>query len=608
MNDVFKVFLSMSLSGSLLILVLLVLRYFLKARISRQWQYYIWLIVIARLLLPFTPETNLMGSLFQTVSQAITQTNTIQLPRQEQDGRQDNKRVLPSQTAQEELKPPVQFSDNRPIQDIVTLLVNNIWLAWLMIAFIMLIRKITVYQSFVHFVKAGQNSISDIELLDKFSILAKHAKIKIPVDLCINPLISSPLLIGFFHPCVVLPDADIPDTDFYYTVQHELIHYRRRDMFYKWLVQTVVCLHWFNPLVHLMSREIDKACEFSCDEALVVGLDYCGAQDYGKTLLDAMAKSGHYKESLASVTLSENKELLKERLSAIMNFKKKSKVIAGITFLLTIFLTAGAITAGAYSLPKERDEKEDSSRQESLIDSFAPFRSYGLIYNAELDRVFFDGQEVKAFVDLREQIPGGGYSFNLGYIESDSDSTLYLMTIHNAQGNVIGIQEMPDEIKDELYGVYSENLPEEPYDSDLEDKVDSRSGPEWKNEYVSGSMYRTFDGTTHLTAENITATDKFGRKDIPQEILDWISTCKGSDTVNVKRDVTDGKIDAWVYYDSDIRLAWNMDTVDKTIKLTLTDNVPESMEGGTVIHYQAPMEYRDLEVVYNGEQLITTVW
>lgn len=61
---------------------------------------------------------------------------------------------------------------------------------------------------------------------------------------------------------------------------------------------------------------------------------------------------------------------------------------------------------GAYSLPKEADEKDYSSRQESLIDSFAPFRSYGLLYNAELDRVFFNGQEVKAFVDLREPIPG----------------------------------------------------------------------------------------------------------------------------------------------------------------------------------------------------------
>ncbi|SFH32990.1 Signal transducer regulating beta-lactamase production, contains metallopeptidase domain [Lachnospiraceae bacterium NLAE-zl-G231] len=607
MNDIFKVFISMSLSGSLLILALLVLRHFLKSKISRQWQYYIWLIVIARLLLPFAPDTNLLGSIFKTAGQAIAQTNPVQLPQQEQDGLPDNKNALPSNMDQEELKLYEQFSGNGPIQELIALLVNNIWLVWLMTALILLIRKITVYQSFIRFIKAGQSNISDIELLDKLSILAEQSKVKVPVGLCINPLISSPMLIGFIHPCIVLPDADISDTDFQYTVQHELIHYRRKDMFYKWLVQAVVCLHWFNPLVYLMSREIDKACEFSCDEALIAGLDSCGAQAYGKTLLDAMAKSGHYKESPASVTLSKNKELLKERLNAIMNFKKKSKAIVGITIILTIFFSAGAITAGAYSLPKEADEKEYSSRQESLIDSFAPFRSYGLLYNAELDRVFFNGQEVKAFVDLREPIPGGGYSFNLGYIESDSDSTLYLMTVQNTQGKVIGIQKMPDELKDDLYGAYSESLTEELFASDLEEKADSPSGSEWKNEYVSGIMYRTFDAVTHLTDENITASDKFGRKDIPQEILDWISTCKGSDTVNVKRAVMDGKIDAWVYYDSDIRLAWNMDTEGTTIKLTLTDNVPEAMEGGTVIHYQAPTEYRDLEVFYNREKLITTV-
>lgn len=144
-------------------------------------------------------------------------------------------------------------------------------------------------------------------------------------------------------------------------------------------------------------------------------------------------------------------------------------------------------------------------------------------------------------MDLREPIPGGGYSFNLGYIESDSDSTLYLMTVQNTQGKVIGIQKMPEELKDDLYGAYSESLTEEPFASDLEEGADSPSGSEWKNEYVSGIMYRTFDAVTHLTDENITASDKFDRKDIPQEILDWISTCKGSDTVNVKRAVMDGK-------------------------------------------------------------------
>lgn len=38
----------------------------LKNKSSRQWQYYIWLIVVARLLRPFAPETNLIKNISQT--------------------------------------------------------------------------------------------------------------------------------------------------------------------------------------------------------------------------------------------------------------------------------------------------------------------------------------------------------------------------------------------------------------------------------------------------------------------------------------------------------------------------------------------------------------
>ena len=48
MNAGFKIFLSMSLSGGLLVLVLLLGKQFLKNKISRQWQYYIWLVVVLR--------------------------------------------------------------------------------------------------------------------------------------------------------------------------------------------------------------------------------------------------------------------------------------------------------------------------------------------------------------------------------------------------------------------------------------------------------------------------------------------------------------------------------------------------------------------------------
>lgn len=349
MNDVLRVFLSLSLSGSLMIILLFFFRHLWKDKISRQWQYYIWLIVIARLLLPFTPETNLMGKIFPIVDHMIFQTDSSSQEQGHMPVIQNGNAFGMNYNGQEQIKPLIKTADSQPIQDIITLLANNVWLVWLVITLVLLIRKITIYQSFVHYVKAGQIPVSDIELLDRLSVLADQARMKKPVELCVNPLISSPLLIGFFRPCIVLPSTDISEKAFQYTVWHELTHYRRRDMFYKWLVQATVCLHWFNPLVSVMSREISKACEFSCDEAIIAKLDDNSIQEYGKTLLDTMIKCGNYKESLASVTLNESKEMLKERLGAIMNFKKKSKLVSACSVMLTAALLCSAAYTGAYA-------------------------------------------------------------------------------------------------------------------------------------------------------------------------------------------------------------------------------------------------------------------
>lgn len=350
MNTVMKIFLSMSCSGSLLILVLLLGKRFLKDRISRQWQYYIWLAVILRLLLPFGPEVNLLGKTYQAVGQVITR--TVSLPQAQTALDTPGAALTPAvdleQSHENGKSPSEDLTAVRPLQDIGTLLINHIWLVWLTAALGMLIRKITAYQGFVRYIHAGMTPVSDTKLLDRLSITAERAGIKKPVELCVNPLISSPLLIGFFHPCIVLPDAAVSEKDFHYIVLHELTHYRRRDMFYKWLVQVTVCLHWFNPLVHLMSREITRACEFSCDEAVLVKLESGKAQDYGKTLLDAMMAVGKYKENPGAVTLSGNKQLLKERLGAIMNFRRKSSAVRFLTGALTLCIILGAAFVGVY--------------------------------------------------------------------------------------------------------------------------------------------------------------------------------------------------------------------------------------------------------------------
>ena len=317
MSGILKLFLSMSFSGGLLIAVLLLGQRFLRSSVSRQWQYYVWLLVILRLLLPFGPETNLLGETYQAVDRAIVRSASMPQPCD-----------LPTPGAalergSENADPPAQaLTPAQPRQALLPLLIEYMWLIWLGGALGLLIRKATVYQGFVRYIRAGLTPVSDMARLDRIAAAAERAGIHRPVELCVNPLISSPLLIGLFRPCIVLPRADIPEEDLQYIALHELTHYKRWDMLYKWLVQVTVCLHWFNPLVHLMGREIARACEFSCDEAVLAKVGCNHAQDYGKTLLDAMAAVGKYRESPGAVSLSENTKLLKERLGAIMRFRK----------------------------------------------------------------------------------------------------------------------------------------------------------------------------------------------------------------------------------------------------------------------------------------------
>lgn len=347
MSEVFKIALSLSLSGSLLIIVLILCKPLFKNRISKCWQYYIWLVVIARLLLPFSPQTSPVGALFEEVEQIMIQTQApspakLEIAPAPQSG---------TDTALQEAAPQsgeTPTSAAPGAQRIFKLLLQNLWLVWLVVALILLIRKITIYQGFVKYIKAGRAEVSDTALLDRLALIGEQAGVKTPVELYTNSLIASPLLLGFFRPCIVLPTADLPDSDFAYILLHELTHFKRRDMFYKWLVQLVVCLHWFNPLVSLMGREVSRACELACDEAVIRRLEPEKQRDYGDTLLNAFGFGGSYGAAIASVTLNEGKQLLKERLEAIMAFSKNRKTTAILAVMLVVCLCGGSFMLGAY--------------------------------------------------------------------------------------------------------------------------------------------------------------------------------------------------------------------------------------------------------------------
>ncbi len=382
MNEVLEVILSLSLSGGIVIIMLYLVLLLFRKKLCRQWQYYIWMIAIIRLLLPFAPQQNLMNELFQSAKPPISGIDNSSLEglQDEQTSTEEFKiNVIQSENTEDE-KGNIQSSEtNYEITDEIVDEVSNkeltgkpyvlsdivrqyLWLIWLLPAIILFARKIITYEKNLQYIRAGSKEVQDIVLLEEFDKLLEKNHVKSRMTLSVNNMIRSPIMIGLFNPCIILSTTQMTVLEFQHTISHELVHYRRRDNLYKWLIQIAVCIHWFNPLLYMMERSINRACELSCDEAVIWNLDEQERYAYGDTLLRAAGRNIKYKLPVSPIAFSHTKKHLKERLGAIMNFKKISKVTYITMFSLTIILFFCSSYVGVYAETKRNVAATDTSK------------------------------------------------------------------------------------------------------------------------------------------------------------------------------------------------------------------------------------------------------
>ncbi|MDE7045722.1 MAG: M56 family metallopeptidase, partial [Acetatifactor sp.] len=150
-----------------------------------------------------------------------------------------------------------------------------------------------------------------------------------------NPIVGKPILIGFFRPAVILPDKEYEDMQLRNILMHEITHWKKHDIFVKWLLILDGAIRWFDPLFYLVRREMNKACELACDESVIKRFDVNEMQQYGDTLIAVAADS--VRKTPLSLAMFEDKKNLKERLGAIMKHRKYSKrtVLAACIILVT---------------------------------------------------------------------------------------------------------------------------------------------------------------------------------------------------------------------------------------------------------------------------------
>lgn len=342
MNDFLLLWLSLSFSGALTALALILLRPVLR-QFSKKWQYYIWLLVILRLLIPFSLDINIVGGLFQ---QAQTNFTPQYTPAERFSESSDSDLSESPGFSVPENNNPQKLSESASD---FSFLKNHIWGAlWLSVATVLFFRKVYGYGRLVKTIGRESERITDGQLPAILQTVCTAMGVKKKIPVRANPLIRAPMLIGMLHPMIVLPARAILPAELPYVFQHELTHYRRKDFLYKWLAEIAVCLHWFNPFVYFVRKQIGQDCEFSCDEAVTSRLNHAERRIYGDTLLHSIHINGASGKGVVSLSLNEDGVLIRERLCGIMKYRRKSKLTVLIGSVLTFILFCGTAFAGAY--------------------------------------------------------------------------------------------------------------------------------------------------------------------------------------------------------------------------------------------------------------------
>ena len=339
MAQIFTALLLTSGIGTALALILTLLKPITRKVFSGGWHYYMWLTVLLVMILPIRLNLPEKPVTTPPISETLTITdNQIEIT--------ETPIIVetqPEQIIQEQTTQPERVSTVQVIKDFLSGKVLLFSLIWLMGAVLLFLIKIISYLIFL--IKIHRHS----ELISCPEVKAyTNRKIRTRV----SDTICSPLMIGIIRPTLLLPKTNITPEQLHNVLAHEMTHLKRNDILYKWFVSIVKCVHWFNPAIYFISKQINIDCEISCDLAVVKEMNEQEKKGYVETILSLLT---HNKSKVIPIStgMTGNKKTLKRRFAMIkkkLKPNKKVAIISGIiaVLILAITLFASGILNGAF--------------------------------------------------------------------------------------------------------------------------------------------------------------------------------------------------------------------------------------------------------------------
>lgn len=303
MTAIFERVLNMSLTGSIVIAVVLLARLLLR-RAPKIYSYMLWAVVLFRLLCPISLSAGLsvLKPLPVTTSQGLS---TVTYRPVEP--------AIPSsgELGQEAARPePAETVKTETGAQAMTL-AAAVWLT-------------------VGGALAGCSLVQYIVLRRKLREAAPYRG-----EVYLSDSIATPFVMGVIAPKIYLP-SDTPKAERRFIIAHERHHLHRGDPLWKLLGYLALCVHWFNPLVWLAFFLGGKDMEMSCDEAVLNRLGEDIRADYSQALL----RLATHKRLIAGMPLAFGEGETKGRVRNMARWRRPKVWVSGICAVLCLAVLA----------------------------------------------------------------------------------------------------------------------------------------------------------------------------------------------------------------------------------------------------------------------------
>ncbi|MHA2854223.1 M56 family metallopeptidase [Paenibacillus lautus] len=302
-----------SISMTLITLVYAAIQPLLSKRYAAKWMYGMWLLIAAGWIIPFRPQIDQLNFHVPIPGNSVVQSKLF-----------------------------MDVSDMGNTQ--ATVLLWVLAAVWGCGVVSVVLYHALRHGRFIKRVRRWSEPVIDVKVLGILDRVRSELRITKPIGLSMCESITNPMLVGFFRPVILLPPMKLSDDALSLILRHELIHYKRHDLWYKAMILTATALHWFNPLVYLMAKAAAKQCEISCDALVLQNADHQRRVQYGETII-AVVRNGAKLRTALSTNFYGGKKDLKNRISFIMDQKgKKSGILLFCLALVGILWTGSALT------------------------------------------------------------------------------------------------------------------------------------------------------------------------------------------------------------------------------------------------------------------------